>query len=86
MEIEKWTGTSWIPWVTSSQIVNYTGIWNPGDYRLRTQRLYNPVGNSTDCAPYDFRLHAEPVPEPSTTLALITGATLLIRRRKVRQA
>jgi hypothetical protein len=83
--IEMLVGSTWLPLVSSTQIATYTGTWQPGDYRLKAQRLYNPVGNSTGCVPLNFHLHAQPVPEPSTTLALITGVTVLVRRRKSRQ-
>lgn len=85
-EIDRWNGSTWVPFINSSQIVNYAGQWNPGDYRLHSKRLYNPTGNSTGCPPYGFHLHAEPlVPEPTSILALGTGVVLLLRRRKVRQ-
>lgn len=82
MAIDIWNGFSWVQHVSSIQIVNYAGWWNPGDYRLRTQRLYDPVGDSTGCASYNFRLHAEPVPEPGSILALSLGGLFLVRRRK----
>jgi hypothetical protein len=84
--IDIWNGSSWVLLVNSSQIVSYSGVWNPGDYRLRAQRLYNPIGNSTGCVPLSFHLHAELVPEPASILALSTGVALLVRRRKAQFA
>jgi hypothetical protein len=83
-EIDRWDGTTWIPYVSSTQIVNYVGVWQPGDYRLHAERLYDPVGNSTDCPPFAFHLHAEPVPEPAGILPLAMGAGLLLFRRRAR--
>lgn len=84
--IDMWNGSSWVLLVSASQIVSYSGVWNPGFYRLRTQRLYNPVGNSTGCAPYSLHLHADPVPEPASILALSAGVAVVLRRRKARVA
>lgn len=82
MEIDAWTGTGWTLLVNSTQIANYSSIWNPGDYRLRAQRQYNPVGSSTGCVPLSFGMQLAPVPEPSGMLALIAGVGFLGRRRK----
>ncbi|MBX7131111.1 MAG: PEP-CTERM sorting domain-containing protein [Fimbriimonadaceae bacterium] len=82
IEIDQWNGSSWVLLVNSSQVVNYSALWNPGNYRFRSERLYNPVGNSTGCVPYSFHLHAEPVPEPATIFVLSAGGALLLRRRR----
>lgn len=81
-EIDMWTGSSWVPLVDRNQISSYSGLWNTGFYRLWAERVYDPIGNSTGCAPWDFNLHAQAVPEPATLLALSAGAALLVRRRK----
>lgn len=83
MEIDSWNGFTWVPLVSSTQITSYSSIWNPGNYRLHGERLYNPVGNSTGCVPLSFHMHAEPVPEPSTISALLAGAVAMgVRRRR----
>ena len=82
MAIDIWSVNTWVQLVGPAQIVNYTGVWQPGDYRIRGQRLYNPVGDSTGCAPFAFHLHAEPVPEPGSIVALSAGLAVLVRRRR----
>lgn len=82
LAIDMWNGSGWVQLVSPAQIVNYSGVWNPGDYRLRGQRLYNPTGNSTGCVPLGFHMHAEPiVPEPSIVAVLGAGLLMLGRKR-----
>lgn len=83
--IDRWVSNAWVPFVTSAQILNYGALWNPGDYRLRAQRLYNPIGNSTFCVPFHVQGHAEPVPEPASLIALGVGVGVLMRRRKTKR-
>ncbi|MFN8218633.1 MAG: PEP-CTERM sorting domain-containing protein [Fimbriimonadales bacterium] len=80
--IDMWNGSTWVQIVSPTQIQSYSALWNPGDYRLRAQRLYNPTGNSTGCPPFAFHLHAAPVPEPTSILAMGAGMAVLLRRRK----
>jgi hypothetical protein len=81
-EIDIWNGSVWVPFVNRTQITNYSGLWNQGFYRLWAERVYDPVGNSTGCLPWEFNLHAQAVPEPATILALSAGVAMLVRRRK----
>lgn len=81
-EVDFWNGSNWVLLVNSTQIQSYSGLWNPGDYRLRAERHYDPSGNSTGCAPWDFQMTAQAVPEPATIVALCSGAALLLRRRR----
>jgi len=81
-EIDFWNGSNWVLLVNRTQIQSYSALWGPGDYRLRAERHYDPVGNSTGCAPWDFHMTAQAVPEPATMLALVTGGALLARRRR----
>lgn len=85
-EIDVWNGSNWVLLVNRNQIQNYAGVWIPGSYRFRGQRLYDPVGNSTGCLPWAFNLHAEAVPEPASVLTLGAGLAVLIRRRRARTA
>lgn len=81
LEIDAWNGSTWVLLVNRVQIQSYSAIWGPGQYRLRGQRLYNPVGSSTGCAPFNFHLTAVPVPEPAGSAALALGGLVLLRRR-----
>lgn len=83
-EIDVRVGNSWVLLVDRFQIANYAGFWAPGDYRLRAERHYDPIGNSTGCLPWQFHLHAQAVPEPATIIALSAVFALLRRRRKAR--
>lgn len=85
-EIDLWNGFNWVLLVNRNQIQSYSGLWNPGDYRLRAERHYDPVGNSTGCEPWAFHLHAQAVPEPASLLSLSAGVALLLRRRKAKIA
>lgn len=82
VEVDRWNGFAWTLFIHRSQIGSFAGVWNPAFYRLRAQRLYNPVGDSTGCQPFEFHLAAEAVPEPASLLALGAGAALALRRRR----
>src|SRR5688572_7671430 len=41
-EVDIWNGFSWVPLVNRNQISNYVGVWNPGQYRLWAERIYDP--------------------------------------------
>lgn len=83
LEIDIWNGTGWSLLVNSTQITNYQAVWNPGDYRLRALRHYDPTGNSTGCVPLNFGMTLSPlVPEPSGMLAMMAGIGLMFRRKR----
>src|SRR5688572_15117631 len=71
-EIDIWVGF-WTPFIDRNQIQNSFGLWNTGFYRLWAERVYDPVGSSTGCAPWEFNLTAQAVPEPAVIAALGVG-------------
>lgn len=81
-EIDFWNGNSWILLVNRNHIQSYSNFWGPGDYRLRAERHYDPVGNSTGCVPWSFHMDAQAVPEPATIIVLGAGLAVLVRRRR----
>jgi len=81
-EIDIWNGSTWIPFINRTQISSYSGVWGAGYYRLWAERVYDPIGNSTVCPPWQFNLHAQSVPEPSSILVVAAGAGLLFLRRR----
>ncbi|MBV6459793.1 MAG: hypothetical protein HONBIEJF_02946 [Fimbriimonadaceae bacterium] len=81
-EIDFWNGINWVLLVDRNQIHSYSALWGPGDYRLRAERHYDPMGSSTGCAPWDFHMTAQAIPEPATMLALGAGLAAVVRRRR----
>jgi hypothetical protein len=81
-EVDIWNGSNWVLMLNRTQVPNYAGIWAMGDYRIRAERHYDPVGSSTGCEPWNFHMHAQAVPEPATVFALAGGLVVLLRQRK----